>query len=232
MAGTVRRHTLLLAASNTRTHGQPGRSLYRQSMRPLLFAAPLTAVAAGVGAVLGQLVPTLSVLVLLVAAAVALTRQRARRNATGRQGERLAARQLARMPDADIFHDVSLGGENADSILLTPEGIYTIEVKNWAQVTAGPGGVFSRGQDRSAVLAQARRQAGKVAQATRARVTPVVVFVRSDARVRSQEVEGVTLTPLRALPSTLTRLRRASHKPLTPRQHEVALQALQALVQD
>lgn len=221
-AGPIRprRHTLILPARNNVMRGEAGGGLRRAAARPaqlvLLAAAPTAAIAYAAGEPLAGLAGAglLSALILGSSAG------RRRRLHTGLQGERLAAQALRHLPDAVIHHDVMLGTENADHIVLTRQGIYTVEVKHWAGVTVDRRGVTvtraGQTEPRDAVLTQAKRQSGKLARLLRRPVHPVIVFTQPGSQVRTRELSGVTICTLPTLCASITRLRRRSDSCLTP----------------
>jgi len=227
----TRRHTLLFRASGNRVFGEAGGGLRQQLARPLLFTSLVAAGLLITGLLTGELAFSVLLAAVVILLASAVTAGRRRRLSIGLEGEQRSARQLRRLPDAEVFHDVMLGGENADHILVTAEGVFSVEVKNWAQVRADHGGVTSRTQPKRNVLPQARRQAGKLGQLLRVKVTPVVVFVQPDSVVRVRELEGVAVTTLSRLPATLTRLRCAARYPLTPEVRQRCVRTLETQLQ-
>lgn len=228
------------AQTNTHVYGEAGGSLRETAQAPARARGPRPDWRVIVGAlVLGLVTDHLGLAVLGVGAYLLFwargtggrtsKRSRRERNRVGREGELAAARVLDRTPNAHVFHDLDLGGENADSVVLTREGLYCIEVKNYSRAEARPDGIYSHGQKRGQVTAQARRQAGKLGRDTRTKATPVIVLVQPSSRILSPSAEGVTVCALRDLARTLEELRRAAPVPLPDWQFEAALKRLQAL---
>lgn len=219
-APSPRRHTWLFPASGTRVYGVAGGGLQLALLAPMFAALLVAGLVAVAGYLTGHLMVALGLAVLVIWLPLLFNAPRAKRLRAGLHGERLAENQLRRVPDAVIFNDVMLGKENADQVVVTREGIFTVEVKHWADVVADRRGVTSRHgkhhpEQSNRVLAQAARQSAKLSRRLRLPVRPVVVFTHPNARVHVQELDGVTLCRLVALPATITRLRREAHKPLS-----------------
>lgn len=215
----TRSPTWLLRASNNVTHGEAGGSLRHAAQRPLLLSLPAAgATAAGLTLIGEPLLGVLGAALIFSTVSVVTTHHRTRQ-LTGRRGELLTAAALRHLPDAEIFHDVTLGSENADHVVLTAEGVFTVEVKHLYQLRADRHGVTSvtRQQrvDRSQVLSQALRQSAKVARLVQHPVTPVIAFTQPGSQVLVGQLSGVTLCTHRTLCRTLTGLRRASPQRLS-----------------
>lgn len=183
-------------------------------LAPIKVALPLSLVAVLVAWFLGHLLIGLALVLVFVMGAVLVNRPKAHRLYAGMQGEKRAFAQLLRVPDAAIFNDVMLERENADQIVVTREGVFTVEVKNWAEVLVSRHGVTSRGEGRPQVIQQARRQSGKLAALIRHKVCPIIVFTSPSSRVLVREVDGVAVCHIDALAATVTRLRREAVHPL------------------
>ncbi len=105
-------------------------------------------------------------------------RQAFRAKAKGLLGERRVGTLLEGLPEGwRVFHDVDLGGENADHVVVGPPGVFSIEVKNYAgQVVARPDGLFVNGRRQDRIVRQAWRQARKLEAVLGVEVQPVLVF--------------------------------------------------------
>ncbi|WP_022799283.1 nuclease-related domain-containing protein [Thermus islandicus] len=99
--------------------------------------------------------------------------------ARGYLGESQVGRILARLPLGwRVFHDVDLGGENADHVVVGPPGVFNVEVKNYSgPVEVRPEGLWVRGSRRDDLVRQAWRQAHKLQELLGVEVQPVLVFV-------------------------------------------------------
>jgi hypothetical protein len=103
----------------------------------------------------------------------------------GYVGEAQVGRVLAELPSTwQVFHDVDLGGENADHVVVGPPGVFNVEVKNHrGPVLARPDGLWIRGKRRDEIVRQAWRQAHKLGELLGLEVQPLLVFL-------GEEVEG------------------------------------------
>lgn len=211
----VRSPTRFFRATHNRSHGVPAGGLHAAlAHHRLLVTALAAAVLAGL-ALLGHPLAGVLTGALLLVAHHLVTRRRQARVRHGAIGEQRAAHQMRRIPDCHVFHDVPLGRENCDHVIVTREGLYSVEVKNHRDVLAQGAGLFIRGRPRPDVLEQARRQAAKLRRLTGLPVRPLVVFVHPATRLRVRELEGVTLTHVTQLPHAVTRLRRSPGTPLS-----------------
>ncbi|GAA5334986.1 MULTISPECIES: nuclease-related domain-containing protein [Thermus] len=106
-------------------------------------------------------------------------------NARGYLGEARVGQVLAGLPSTwRVFHDVDLGGENADHVVVGPPGVFNVEVKNYTgKIRATPKGLWIRGERRDDLVRQAWRQAHKLRELLGVEVEPLLVFV-------SGELEG------------------------------------------
>ncbi|GAA6755032.1 nuclease [Thermus sp. 2.9] len=106
-------------------------------------------------------------------------------SARGYLGEARVAQFLAQLPSTwRVFHDVDLGGENADHVVVGPPGVFNVEVKNYTgKIRATPRGLWIRGERRDDLVRQAWRQAHKLRELLGVEVEPLLVFV-------SGELEG------------------------------------------
>lgn len=219
-----RPHAWLWTAAGNHQYGQPGGFLQRTLHVQLLQAA----LAGGLGLLgyLGTGEPFAAVIALVVLAGThALLHPRRARYRAGLYGERAVARELCKVSDAAILHDLALSGENADHVILTHQGAFLIETKNVAHVHANPTGLWVRRRPNHHVTAQATRVARRLSRLMRVPVQPVVVFVHPTTRLWVSEVDGVTLTRLSRLSTTLARLRRNAPD-LPPRAVQAAWDAL------
>lgn len=123
---------------------------------------------------------------------------RFRRAFLGYQGEVQVGRILRRLPrEFYVLSDVDLGGENADFVVVSPSGVYSVEVKNYAlPVQARPDGLYVAGRSKGEILQQARRQAEKLERLFGVRATPVLVFL---GEVRGKGAGGVVVLSAREL---------------------------------
>ncbi|MEN2982376.1 MAG: nuclease-related domain-containing protein [Thermus sp.] len=98
--------------------------------------------------------------------------------ARGYLGEARVGQVLAALPSTwTVFHDVDLGGENADHVVVGPAGVFNIEVKNYTgTVQATPRGLWVRGKRRDDLVRQAWRQAHKLRELLEEEVEPILVF--------------------------------------------------------
>ena len=226
-----RRHTWFFRASNTVSYGRVAGGLERELMAPISVALPLSLIAVLISWALDQLFIGLTLTLVFLVAAVLFNQRKAMRLHAGMKGEKSALKQLLRVPDAAIFNDVLIGRENADQIVVTEQGVFTIEVKNWAEVVVNHHGITSRGKPALKIVPQAKRQAGKVAALIYHKVSPVVVFTSPHARVYVRELEGVTVCTLSQLAPTLTRLRQQATYPLTTRKVDQTIDKLEELTE-
>ncbi|GAB5603609.1 hypothetical protein FJNA_21350 [Thermus sp. FJN-A] len=97
----------------------------------------------------------------------------------GYLGEAQVGRFLAELPSTwRVFHDVDLGGENADHVVVGPPGVFNVEVKNYTgTIRATPKGLWVRGERRDDLVRQAWRQAHKLRELLGVEVEPLLVFV-------------------------------------------------------
>ncbi|MGC8875714.1 nuclease-related domain-containing protein [Thermus sp.] len=163
--------------------GKAGKTLSRKLWR---LAAVVAGVGFGVWLLVKLFVPWMGALALplaLLAAVRFLQDKDVEREvvakARGYLGESRVGRVLARLPLGwRVFHDVDLGGENADHVVVGPPGVFNVEVKNYSgPIEVRPEGLWVRGSRRDDLVRQAWRQAHKLKELLGVEVQPVLVFV-------------------------------------------------------
>ena len=131
--------------------------------------------------------------------------------ARGYLGEARVGRVLEALPSPwRVFHDVALGGENADHVVVGPAGVFNVEVKNYTGlIRATPQGLWVRGERRDDLVRQAWRQAHKLRELLGVEVEPLLVFV--GGRLEGRRVGRLPVLPpeevgayLRGLPARLS----------------------------
>lgn len=131
--------------------------------------------------------------------------------ARGYLGEARVGRVLEALPFPwRVFHDVDLGGENADHVVVGPAGVFNVEVKNYTgPIRATPQGLWVRGERRDDLVRQAWRQAHKLRELLGVEVEPLLVFV--GGRLEGRRVGRLPVLPpeevgayLRGLPARLS----------------------------
>ena len=131
--------------------------------------------------------------------------------ARGYLGEARVGRVLEALPSPwRVFHDVDLGGENADHVVVGPAGVFNVEVKNYTGlIRATPQGLWVRGERRDDLVRQAWRQAHKLRELLGVEVEPLLVFV--GGRLEGRRVGRLPVLPpeevgayLRGLPARLS----------------------------
>jgi hypothetical protein len=97
----------------------------------------------------------------------------------GYLGELTVAKHLEQLPTGwRVFHDLDLGGENVDHLVIGPAGIFNVEVKNYSgRVIATPKGLYNKGQRQDEVVKQAWRQSHRLKEIFGVEVKPILVFV-------------------------------------------------------
>jgi hypothetical protein len=131
-------------------------------------------------------------------------------SARGYRGEAQVGRLLSGLPSTwRVYHDVDLGGENADHVVVGPAGVFNVEVKNYTgPVEVRPNGLWVRGQRRDDLVRQAWRQAHKLQELLGVEVQPILVFwgKKVNGQVGRLWVMGEEdlLAHLKALPPRLT----------------------------
>lgn len=167
-----------------RVHGRAGRTLRRR----LLLQSGVVAIFAVSTWWLLRLTPLPSWLALVIAGGLVLDlfRDRTvqdgfRRVGRGYRGERTVGRVLEQLPTGwRVFHDVDLGGENADHVVIGPGGAFAVEAKNYsAPVTATPKGLFVGSRRNDRIVKQAWRASHKLRELLGVEVSPVLVFTGS-----------------------------------------------------
>mgnify|MGYP000259796344 CR=1 FL=1 len=194
--------------------GKAGKTLYKRLLR-------IAAVFGGVGLAIWLLIkltaPWIGALALplaLLAVVRMLQDKEVERlvvaSARGYRGEAQVGRLLSRLPSTwKVYHDVDLGGENADHVVVGPAGVFNVEVKNYTgPVEARPNGLWVRGQRRDDLVRQAWRQAHKLQELLGVEVQPILVFLgkKVNGQVGRLWVMGEEdlLGHLKALPPRLT----------------------------
>lgn len=126
--------------------------------------------------------------------------------ASGHAGENEAEKYLRRFPDTyTVFRDVWLGGKgNIDFVVVGPNGVFVVEVKNHAGAIGFDGSVLTRNgrpvQEKN-LLMQAMNQSFQLRDYLTKRVgyqmfvTPILVFTHQYAKVRFglTPIKGVTV---------------------------------------
>ncbi|WP_448567517.1 nuclease-related domain-containing protein [Thermus sp.] len=194
--------------------GKAGKTLYKRLLR-------IAAVFGGVGLAIWLLIkltaPWMGALALplaLLAVVRMLQDKEVERlvvaSARGYRGEAQVGRVLSGLPSTwKVYHDVDLGGENADHVVVGPAGVFNVEVKNYTgPVEVRPNGLWVRGQRRDDLVRQAWRQAHKLQELLGVEVQPILVFwgKKVNGQVGRLWVMGEEdlLPHLKALPPRLT----------------------------
>lgn len=226
----LRRTPLLLRAPNNHHRGVPAGALEGQ-LRSHLAWLGLLVIGGGLAGYAWTGRASLGAFCGVVAGLmfVAGTRGWQGRVHSGASGERLVARTLRRVPDAVVFHDLNLGQENADHVVLTHQGIYVIETKNLAWVQVDGRGLWIRGHLQDRPLRQATRQSVKLRRHLKLPVTPVICFVHPTARIHMPHAQQVYTCTLGTLPARLRHLRTRG-VPLTEGQVQHAFHQLTRLL--
>ena len=112
--------------------------------------------------------------------------QNFRRIGKGYLGERAAGKALLDLPTGwRVFHDVQLEGENADHVVVSSRGVFSVEVKNYSgRVIATPNGLFTHGQRNDRIVQQAWRQAHTLRELLGVEVEPLLVFAGGSLKGR------------------------------------------------
>lgn len=132
----------------------------------------------------------------------------------GASGERRVGRTLDALTKqgVQVLHDVAMPGSpaNIDHVAVTPSGVFTIETKTYIgklEVRARSSQLWIAGRNRSALLDQARRQAGVIEETlarvgkARVPVTPVLCFVETELPLLfpPKQVHGVLICTRRSV---------------------------------
>ena len=169
----------------SRRHGTAGRTLQRKL---ILIGAIVLGTGAIAAAMVAWLSPFLAPLAPMLGLIVVLKLLQDReiqssivRFGRGFAGERSVGRALSALPGGwRVFHDVDLGGENADHVVVSSRGVFTIEVKNYSgRISVTPNGLYTHGKRNDLVVKQAWRQAHKLRERLGVEVEPLLVFVGS-----------------------------------------------------
>lgn len=125
--------------------------------------------------------------------------------ARGYLGEAQVGRVLEGLPEGfRVYHDVDLGGENADHVVVGPGGVFNVEVKNYSgHIQARPDGLYINGKRNDQVVRQAWRQAHKLRAWLGVEVEPVLVFV--GGKLEGEAVGRLAVLRPKDLPTFLTR---------------------------
>lgn len=101
-------------------------------------------------------------------------------NTRGYLGENRVGRILEELPEGfGVFHDVDLGEENADHVVVGPGGVFNVEVKNYSgSIRVRPNGLYVNGKRNDKIIRQAWRQAHKLKELLGVEVEPVLVFIK------------------------------------------------------
>lgn len=108
-----------------------------------------------------------------------------RAKSKGYIGEATVGKMLESLPSGwRVLHDLDLGGENVDHLVVGPAGAFNIEVKNYGgKVIATPKALYNKGKKQDTVVRQAWRQSHKLRELLGVEVVPILVFV-------GEELEG------------------------------------------
>lgn len=165
-----------------REHGVAGHAL-RNRLLLLVGVLLLTGIATYlavrlISPILAPLAPIAGLLVILKLLQDKDIRSKFVRVGKGYVGERSVGKTLSELPAGwRVFHDVQLDGENADHVVVSSRGVFTIEVKNYAgQVKATPSGLYTHGKRNDKIVKQAWRQTHALREQLGVEVEPLLVF--------------------------------------------------------
>lgn len=168
-----------------RIHGKAGKTLQQQLFMLLGFVVVFSLLA---WFLIQLFVPTLAPLGPIIALVVGLRLLNNREisrllvaKTRGLIGESSVGKHLENLPAGwRVFHDLDLGGENADHVVVSPGGVFNIEVKNYSgRVIATPKGLYNKGRKQDKIVRQAWRQTRKLNALLGVEVQPVLVFTTS-----------------------------------------------------
>ncbi len=124
----------------------------------------------------------------------------------GYQGERQVSTVLDGLPQSwVVFHDVDLGPESADHVVISPGGVFVIETKNYfgiVRTTRSALRIHGRRNER--IVQGAQRRAALLTERLATPVHPVVVFTRG--RISGDRVCRLPVTTPAELPGLLALL--------------------------
>ncbi|MGQ9510891.1 MAG: nuclease-related domain-containing protein [Thermaceae bacterium] len=166
-----------------RTHGRAGGTLARKLGKQALILLIWGGLVFLLGTVAFPASPFLSAFLALLGVIWVLSGREVKRGLAakvkGYIGEAKVGRILEELPEGfRVFHDVDLGGENADHVVVGPGGVFAVEVKNYSgHIQARPDGLYVNGKRNDRVIRQAWRQAHKLGEWLGVEVEPVLVFV-------------------------------------------------------
>lgn len=209
---------------HARVHGSPGE---RPRIVGLLRAVgPLFIVMAVAGYLLRAVLPVPEIsstsagimflaLAVALAAAIGATQGRVANYLKGAHGEEWVARELSFLPDTcEVFHGLALNsgalmrcGGDLDHIVVGPEGVFTIETKNWdGVITIENGRILYNGLAPSrpplAQVRQAAERLREMLQACRGSSIvprPVICFAANTVQGGTQEADNVVICNLQDL---------------------------------
>ena len=170
------------SVSVARHHGVPGKALGKRLLLVMAFVAFVAlvvyAIASNGSPYLAPLAPLLAVLAVVRLLKDKSIQNDLRRYGKGFIGEAEVGTVLRALPAGwRVFHDVKLDQENADHVVISSRGVFTVEVKNYAgKINATKGWLYTHGKRNDEVVRQAWRQAYKLRDLLGVEVEPILVF--------------------------------------------------------
>ena len=118
----------------------------------------------------------------------------------GMEGERKVGRMLRQLPEGwRVWHDLSIGKENIDHLVVGAKGVFIIEAKNYSgTVLATPKGLYSHGsKEASKITTQVWRQVYTLREQLGGQyIFPVLVFL---GEIKGDKAKGIPCLRLEQL---------------------------------
>ena len=121
----------------------------------------------------------------------------------GYLGERQVGRVLDTLPPGwMVSHDVTVGGETADHVVVSPTGVFAVDTKNYfGIVRSDRDGLHTHGRHDDRLVAAMRRKGEALSRVLGVPVQPVLVFTRG--RIRGDRIGPVAVATPTELPALL-----------------------------
>lgn len=191
-------------------YGRAGKTLLRQLLLQAAFAFGAWLVAY---LLLRLFVPMLAPLAWFIALVpvfkfLKVTRKDRRALSKGYLGEARAGQALRQLPQGwRVFHDVYLDGENADHVIVSPRGVFSVEVKNYGGgILVTNTGLFTHGKRNDKIVKQAWRQSRKLGELLGVEVVPVLAFAGGKVKLESDHVGRLHVLTVGELPAFFSSL--------------------------